>query len=393
MSLAPADKIISIPTKTGRVLVQVGALTPADKVVSIQTATGPVIIPVPPLTPGDKVVAIPTKTGRVLVPTLATARGWTMIHVSPGNLCCIYRGVKAFMAGTQYKTTMDAWEFNNILNYGETCGLVAIPDPVHAQHNTHSLAAISADALLAGVSASGIWKSTNSGSTWAIKQYFGALQTYAEYTALASLGSGICLVFALWWPTENGIWRSTDSGETWTYIKEIVGDGITTVGCRTFADCGGGVVLMGTYGGGGLNDIWRSTDYGSTWSIAQSLASGGGVIYVAYIGGGVCLAGTLTGEIWRSTNSGSTWTKITELTDTTFISGIVHLGSGKIFAGGFKTGGHGRIWKSLDYGLTWALEFDTTSGGGIRGMAGADGRCIVATMTSDYTTGNIWQYA
>lgn len=72
MTLIPGDKVVSIQTASGPVLVQAGTPIVGDKGVSVQTATGPVFIPTKPLIPGDVVVSMETDAGQVLVPVIST---------------------------------------------------------------------------------------------------------------------------------------------------------------------------------------------------------------------------------------------------------------------------------------------------------------------------------
>ncbi len=74
---------------------------------------------------------------------------------------------------------------------------------------------------------------------------------------------------------------------------------------------------------------------------------------LVYLGNGIVLAGTgANAEIWRSTDYGVTWADTgAAITDEAYVQAQVYLGNGIVLAG---TGSHAEIWRSTDYGVTWA---------------------------------------
>ena len=95
-------------------------------------------------------------------------------------------------------------------------------------------------------------------------------------------------------PTGNGL---GGKGRTWTPQGSVIA-GETDV--RSLAYLGGGVVLAGTYPNG---KIARSTDFGATWTPQGSVIAGETYVRsLAYLGSGIILAGTSpNGKIARST--------------------------------------------------------------------------------------------
>ena len=117
----------------------------------------------------------------------------------------------------------------------------------------------------------------------------------------------------------------------------------------SLAYLGNGICLAGTYIGG---KILRSTDYGLTWSDLGQQYSQTSIFSLAYLGNGICLAGTSdSGKVLRSTDYGLTWSDLGQQYSQTYIYSLAYLGNGICLAG---TGPGGKILRSTDYGLTWS---------------------------------------
>ena len=84
-----------------------------------------------------------------------------------------------------------------------------------------------------------------------------------------------------WW--SGGL--SEDIGRAWSDL----GQQFSQAGIRSLAYLGNGICLAGTSGGG---KILRSTDYGATWSDLGQQFSQTYILSLAYLGNGICLAGT-----------------------------------------------------------------------------------------------------
>jgi photosystem II stability/assembly factor-like uncharacterized protein len=94
-------------------------------------------------------------------------------------------------------------------------------------------------------------------------------------------------------------------------------------------------------------------DRGLVWTLAQRLGTETYVYSLAYLGNGVCLAGTgITGKVYRSTDSGLTWTPAQRLGMEMYVYSLAYLGAGVCLAG---TGITGQVYRSTDSGLTWTL--------------------------------------
>lgn len=113
----------------------------------------------------------------------------------------------------------------------------------------------------------------------------------------------------------GGIWRSLDSGASWARV----GDAMTNLAITTIVFAPGlpSVLYAGTGEGFGNADsvrgagIWKSVDGGATWSQLPSTNTSN-FYYVNQISispnGATLLAATRTG-VWRSTDGGNTFTK------------------------------------------------------------------------------------
>lgn len=216
-----------------------------------------------------------------------------------------------------------------------------------------------------------IFRSEDYGLTWSISsdEYTG----YDSFKQIEYLGDGVCLAVG------DNIIRSIDNGLTWSTVYEWV---------DLFSICnlGNGICLVSVddYEGWML----RSEDYGQTWSLKGPYLSSLGVNYInsfAYLGNGICLAGTAGGgKILRSTDYGQTWSICTTFSEQNSIQSIVYLGNGICLTSGYSYGNTAAILRSTDYGLTWqdfGYHFGASS---ITSMCSiGDGICLAAKYPGD----------
>jgi photosystem II stability/assembly factor-like uncharacterized protein len=162
-----------------------------------------------------------------------------------------------------------------------------------------------------------------------------------------SLGSNlVCLCGA-------EIIHSTNNGVTWSR-RGVYGSATGSIGSKLFL--GGnpntGAIVTSLDSG----KTWKITDTSKTlaldafWSRSTTLLAGGNT----WEG----IGSSRIPQILRSTNNGATWTKVSA--DALFpqaggrIASIVHIGNA-IFAGFLANSGDGKILRSNDDGLTWAM--------------------------------------
>jgi len=207
--------------------------------------------------------------------------------------------------------------------------------------------------LYAGTN-SGVFKSTDSGSTWvAANTGLASLSIYAlaiNPSTPATLYAGTGWFGPEGGPYGGGVFKSTDSGGTWLAANA----GLPPVSADTLAidPANPATLYAGTYGG--ALGIFKSTDSGGTWTAAntglpnvnvQTLAIDPSTPSTLY-------AGT-QGGVFKSTDSGGTWTAANkELTNPPYVLSLVIDPStpATLYAG---TSGGG-VFKSTDFGGTWA---------------------------------------
>jgi photosystem II stability/assembly factor-like uncharacterized protein len=236
--------------------------------------------------------------------------------------------------------------------------------------------------IYAGSNGSGVFATTDAGSTW---HGLSAGLVGQEIRALHASPSGSIFTATNWYSSDpnSGIFKSTNNGETWAPSN----GNITNAGIRAFITAPSGAVYAATYGGG----IFSSTDDGATWSLLSSGLGGdlgaqvnvfardsSGNVFAGSEGGvfrfdaatsswlsingdmldsnvhalganrqGTLFAGTL-GGINRSTNGGASWTRVTSIASGGIFA-ITLDSKGDIFAGTFGGG----VYRSTDNGDTW----------------------------------------
>ncbi len=157
--------------------------------------------------------------------------------------------------------------------------------------------------------------------------------------SFTNLGGGLVLAGA---SMHGPIHRSTDWGRSWYQVKGI--------GTRCFNACnlGGGIIIAGDISG----HIWRSVDFGFTWTDLGNVANGNNVSTIVYCGNGICVLGTRdTGRVYRSINYGENWSYIGQpVAGAWDIYALCYLGNGVVI---FGTGFNGHVARSTDSGEHW----------------------------------------
>jgi len=158
--------------------------------------------------------------------------------------------------------------------------------------------------------------------------------------------------------SQGGIFRSTDSGASWAAVS-----GTSSFYGYWVANVGGGVCFCGgrvMSGGVSFGTIWRSTNSGATWTAVYT-STGSTRDRVESVCGsndGVCLAGTVEqatgyyGSILRSTNGGATWAPLAG--NYGYVYAVEHLGTDVCLAGVRYDATHGCVYRSEDNGVGWS---------------------------------------
>ena len=250
--------------------------------------------------------------------------------------------------------------------------------------------------VLAGTSSTGVWSTTDNGTTWT---QINTGLTFLDVRALTVSGT------TLYAGTNGGgIFRSTDSGATWTALNTGLTSGIIYAMAASGSD-----VYAGTYGGGifrlsgttwtavntGIspsarvyslmvngNDLWaggeliindahhlfRSSDRGATWTATggantSKSAAPSESVYSLAVNGTTLMAATYDG-IYRSTDNGTNW-KLLESLPVQGISVLSVPGVNAFYVSGLSLDGgnygvsvttdNGNTWRATSYGLLGSL--------------------------------------
>lgn len=122
----------------------------------------------------------------------------------------------------------------------------------------------------AGVSAGGVWKTTNGGLSW--KPVFdeqpvsaiGALAVAASNPNVLYVGTGEANIRGNV-AAGNGIYKSIDGGKTWKHVWKQTGHIGTLIVHPTNADVAFAAVLGHAFGPNAQRGVYRTTDGGKTW--------------------------------------------------------------------------------------------------------------------------------
>ena len=231
--------------------------------------------------------------------------------------------------------------------------------------------------VYAGSASGGVWKSTNSGTSWT--PISDELPSIAIGGLAVSKTDPNIIVIGTGEGTNNidrvggvGILRSTDAGATWLTTSQSLpvssGEGFHIVKCAP-----NGVFLAG-----GTDGLWRSTDDGATWDLVRNPADWYDVAWkpgsndIVYAAKGS--AGTGNG-LKKSTDGGATWTGMNNGTPLGFTIGKTHIAVTAddpdaiyaIFSDINTSAATLGVYRSLDEGASFTARNTTTNIGGGQG--------------------------
>ena len=142
----------------------------------------------------------------------------------------------------------------------------------------------------------------------------------------------------------GGVFRSTNSGTSWTQVNE----GLTNTSAIALAAIGT-TLYAGTYGGG----VFVSTNNGTIWTEANS-GLGNKSVQVLAVSGTNLFAGT-DGGVFLSTNGGSGWTHLTNGLPNAIVYAFAvsgtNLFAGTANGGVFRSTDNGTSWTQAASGL------------------------------------------
>jgi hypothetical protein len=204
--------------------------------------------------------------------------------------------------------------------------------------------------LYAGTRYDGVFKSTDSGGTWATAST--GLQNQ-DVSALAINPSTPATLYA----GGVGVFKSTDAGGTWTAANTGLTYSYVRVNALAINPANPATLYAGAVGLGG--GVFKSTNAGGTWVAANAGLPKVGIynlgiraLAIDPVTPTTVYAGTEFRGVFKSTNSGGTWTAAnTGLTNEDVNAlAIDPVAPTTLYAGTFGGG----VFKSTDSGGTWA---------------------------------------
>lgn len=209
--------------------------------------------------------------------------------------------------------------------------------------------------IFAGTELSGIYISSNNGSSWTSAST--GLPANTTVGSIAASGSNI---FA--GTNGNGIYLSTNNGGSWAPVSTGLPGGANF----TSIVISGSTILAATgvpYGSG----VYASTNNGASWTAANTGLPNSLDVNCLAISGSNIYAATES-DMYLSTNNGSSWTSINTGLNT-FINSVVVNGN-NIYA---ATYAHG-VCLSTNSGASWTQELNglTDSAINVIGVSGSD---------------------
>jgi photosystem II stability/assembly factor-like uncharacterized protein len=245
-----------------------------------------------------------------------------------------------------------------------------------------------------------IMRSTDKGATWAT--------TSLPFTLGGNMpGRGMCerlvidpnknSILFLAAPSGNGLWKSTDSGVTWAQVTSFPNPGNYV---ETPGDVYGGItpgvtwVVFDPRTGSSGNptqtiyvgvadlqaSLYRSTDGGATWALVPGEPTGlmahhavldpvNGLLYLTYNNNAGPYDGTL-GDVWKLATTSGVWTRISPVPSTDTSNDYFGYGGlaidrqhpSTIMVSALNSWWpDGIIWRSVDGGATWSKIWNWTS--------------------------------
>lgn len=211
--------------------------------------------------------------------------------------------------------------------------------------------AISGANLYAGSEGEGVFLSINNGASWS------ALAPLTNQFVFALAVSGSDLYAGV---DGGGVFRSTNNGVSWTNSTS----GMTNTRISSLVISGTNL-FAGTFGGAG---VYLSTNNGTTWSAAGN-GLGNTDVQTVNINPalpGYLFAGTANG-VFYTTNNGANWNAINNgLTDTyvhTFAFSGTTIFAGTDMEGVFRSTNLGASWTAMNQGLTNTTVWVLTAAG------------------------------
>lgn len=208
---------------------------------------------------------------------------------------------------------------------------------------------------------SGIWRSTDGGTTWS-QVFTGSIRD------LEFKPNDPSVVYAGRYGSTVQVIKSTDNGATWVNLTSgLPASGVNRVALGvTPINPNCVYAFLSKSSDSGFYGLYRSTDGGATWTLMSSTPNILGYNTNGSDAGGqgwydLCMAVSQTNEneiycggvnLWKSTNGGTNWINLSNWTSTVHADQHdlwIAPGSGRIYAGN-----DGGVYKSTNAGTNWS---------------------------------------
>jgi LPXTG-motif cell wall-anchored protein len=249
--------------------------------------------------------------------------------------------------------------------------------------------------VFAGTDLGGIYKSTDGGATWASVDAGIAFQPYSSYyTYIYSIAISPNYaidqaVFA--GSSEGGVYKSTDGGTSWTAVNSglpFLNGASSIYNINSVAISPNYAIDHTVFAGSSVGGVYKSTDGGASWTVVNS---GMAIPYAESVAispnyatdrtvfaGNNNTNGIFAGDLYKSTDGGANWTKVTSGMSNTMIDSIAispsYATDQTVFAGS-----NGGLYKSTNGGANWTAVNSGIPNLAIKSMA------IPPTYAMDHT--------
>ncbi len=201
----------------------------------------------------------------------------------------------------------------------------------------NALAINSSGYIFAGTQGSGVYLSTNNGTSW--------VQTSLPNLYISSLAiNSSDYIFA--GTDNNGVYLSTNNGTSWAQTS------LQNLYISSLAINSTGYIFAGTWSG----DVYLSKNNGTSWTQVNNGLMKSSITSLAINSSDYIFAGTWSGGVYLSINNGSSWTQ-TNLMNEDILSLAIN-SSGYIFAACDNNG----VYLSANNGTSWMNVSNDLSG-------------------------------
>jgi photosystem II stability/assembly factor-like uncharacterized protein len=194
--------------------------------------------------------------------------------------------------------------------------------------------------VYAGTESSGVWKSTDAGSTW-LHTAQGIVPTrVSAFSRQAADADKVRLIFAA---TASGIFSSADEGAHWQPIRLPDASVVRTVAADPVR---GPIVYVGSHG-----SVWRSTDGGKSFTRSSAGLPNEDIVKLVHAPWGRVYALTASGALYATSDDNRNWYPSQSGCSGAITSLAVDPVQSWVLYAGTAGGG---LCKSASAGLSWA---------------------------------------